>query len=185
MRGAVVAFPDYTFYSTPQLLAAFSAGPARLRASLDELLEHDLHARPRGPATWSIHEIVLHVTDSELQGTYRMRKVWSEPGALLPGYNQDVWASALAYQRSNGEARELALALFALLREETAALLENAGAEDWRKGGVHPDYGSITLRNLLELYADHSERHVEQVLACRRLLGRGLEVEPLLERRLY
>ena len=185
MRGTTTAFPDYELYSTPHLLAAFGAGPARLRASLAGLGEDELCARPRGPATWSIHDIVLHVADSELQGSFRIRKVWSESGARLPGYDQDAWARALDYRQSDAAARELALVLFAALREQSTALLASAQVEDWRKSGVHPDYGPITLRNLLELYADHSERHVEQVLACRRLLGRELEIEPLLARRLY
>jgi len=185
MRGTTVAFPDYSFYTTPQLLAAFAAGPARLRQAIAGLTEEELHARPRGPAKWSIHEIVIHTTDSELQGAFRMRKVWSEPTPLLPAYDQDAWVRELDYQRESAALRERALTLLALLREHTLPVLQRATADDWAKSGTHPEYGPVTLRNLLEIYADHVERHVEQILESRALLGRPLTMEPLLPRRLY
>ncbi|MFW6201242.1 MAG: DinB family protein, partial [Gemmatimonadota bacterium] len=71
------------------------------------------------------------------------------------------------------------------LRATTLPLLTAASADDWTRTGVHPDYGSITLRNLLELYADHTERHVEQIAERRELLGSPIGIEPLLPERLY
>src|SRR6185312_5900454 len=77
------------------------------------------------------------------------------------------------------------MALFRLLRRVTGRIFTFAQGDDWAASAIHPDYGEITLRNLLELYADHSERHVEQILVCRRLLRSPLEMESLLPRRLY
>jgi hypothetical protein len=94
MQTAVVPFPDYAYYSTPQLLAAFGAGPTRMRAAVEGLSEHELRARPRGEGKWSIHQIVMHTTDSELQGTLRVRKMLAEPSSMLPSFNQDLWARA-------------------------------------------------------------------------------------------
>ena len=185
MRGAVVSFPDYTFYSTTQLLVAYADGPSRMRSAIEGLSEEELRARSRGPDRWSIHEIILHCADSEVQGTFRIRKVWSEPGSLLPFYDQDIWIREIDYMSEGSDARDRALKLLALLREQTLPLLRRATAEDWAKTGTHYEYGLITLRNLLELYADHTERHTEQILEGRRLLGRALTLGSLLPRRLY
>src|SRR4051812_43210218 len=67
MRETVTSFPGYDQYTTEQLLGAYQAAPARLRAVLAGLSEDELHQHPR-PGKWSVVEIVIHMTDSELVG---------------------------------------------------------------------------------------------------------------------
>jgi len=184
-QGAIGPFPDYGYYSTSQLLAAFGAGPARMRTAVEGLSEHELRARPRREGKWSIHEIVMHTTDSEILGTLRVRQMLAEPSSVLPSFNQDLWARALNYQEQSDAARELALYLLTLLRQQNLPLLEHATPEDWARSGTHPAFGVVTLRNMLELYADHIERHIEQILDSRAQLGRPLKMEAILPRRLY
>jgi hypothetical protein len=185
MRGTAVSFPDYGCYTTSELIAAYAAGPARLRQAIEGLDEDALRARARGTDRWSIHEIILHAADSEMQGAFRIRKVRAEPDPLLPAFDQDVWARELDYQSQYAAARERALTLLALLREQTIPIFRRAATDDWARSGTHPEYGAVTLRNLLELYADHLERHTEQILENRALLGRPLAMQSLLLRRLY
>jgi hypothetical protein len=185
MLGTTTAFPDYSYYTTTELLNAYAAGAARLRQSLDGLTEDELRAHPRGPDKWSIQEIVLHTADSEMQGAYRFRKVFCEPGALLPLIDQDVWSRTLDYNGQPASVRERALTLIGIVRDQVIHVLRDASPEDWDKSGTHPEFGEVTLRNLLELYADHIERHVEQVLSSRARLGRPLSIDSMLPRRLY
>ena len=184
MQPAAVAFPAYDFYSTEQLLEAYRAGPERLRAASAGLSMEQMRARPR-PGKWSILEILLHVTDSELSGAMRVRYVMAQPGARLPGYDQDLWTAKLRHNEADLALLDDTMALFRLLRRMTGRIFTSAQGDDWAASAIHPDHGEITLRNLLELYADHSERHVEQILVCRRLLRNPLEMESLLPRRLY
>ena len=185
MRGTIAAFPNYEPYTTSQLLTAYTAGPERVRTAIAGLTEQELRARPRGRGTWSAHEIVIHTADSELQGTYRMRKVWAEPGADLPGYDQDAWATRIGYEKQSATARATALDVLTLLRTWMLPLLEGASGGDWAKSGTHPEYGPLTMRDLLALYADHTERHVAQILHVRELLGKPLDLPLLLPQRLY
>ncbi len=186
MRGSTAAFPSYAQYTTDQLLEAFSKGPSRLRAAIAGLSEEELRARARGPHTWSVHEIVMHTADSELQGAYRFRKIWAQPGCELPGYDQDVWARELDYRGSGTVAdRENALELLAALRRSVMPVLVRASADAWNRWGTHPEYGKVTLRNVLELYADHTERHVAQILQIRQMLGKPTRLQLLLPDRLY
>jgi hypothetical protein len=184
MQLATSGFPDYAFYPEDRLLAAFVEGPARLRRAVGGLDDDACRARPRGASRWSIQEIVLHTADSEAHAYVRVRKALAEPGAALPGYDQDAWVAAIDYRHTGRPERERALDLIDLLRRQTAPLLA-APASSGEAWGIHPQFGHLTLRNLLELYADHSERHLEQILECRRLLGMPLSIEPILARRLY
>ena len=77
------------------------------------------------------------------------------------------------------------LDLFGRLRSISSRLLRRAPPGSWRSAAVHPEWGELTLRQLLELYADHGERHLEQVLDRRQRLGRPLAMDRPLPVRLY
>lgn len=134
-------------------------------------------------------EIVLHVADSELIGAARVRMVLGVGAAgevpLLPGYNQDAWARELGYRGADGSRLDGALALFEALRASTLALFPAMDSPAWGWAGTHPESGRVTLRNLLELYADHSERHLDQIVERRERVGAPIGLPPLLPRRLY
>jgi uncharacterized damage-inducible protein DinB len=191
MRGPIsdvetASFPDtYAALAAERLRDAFSAAPRRIEAALDGLSEDEFRARPI-PGKWSVHEIVIHLTDSECLGAVRIRQALGDDGrARFPGYDENRWAAALRYQDRSPAVRATALALFRAQREASAELFAAASPEEWRREGIHPEWGPVTLRQLLELYADHGERHLEQILERRRLLGRALTVPSLLPTRLY
>lgn len=187
MPGQVAAFPDtYRALTTEVLVATYEAGPGRLHAVLEGLTDDDLHARPRPGNKWSILQIVVHLSDAELMGALRVRLAYGQSGSTLPVYDQDLWASALRYQETDRQTFERRVELFTLLRETTTPIFRQARDAEWtQRAAQHPEFGPVTLRNLLELYADHGERHIEQIVAIRELLGKGLDFPPLIEVRLY
>lgn len=174
----------YAGLDTTFLIDVYAAGPTRLRQALDGLSEADLSARPL-PGKWSIKEIAAHVADSELIGAARIRQAYTESDRRFAYYDQDVWAGLFAYQQFDAARLELALRQFEVLRATTLPVFREAAPEDWRRTGLHPERGELTLRQLLELYADHSERHVGQILDRRALLGKPSALTLLLPERLY
>lgn len=186
MTSSDAAFPEsYRELLTEDLLAAFERSPERIRQSVGGLTEADRKAHPI-PGKWSIHEIVLHLADSEIMGAARLRQALAEPGARLAVYDQDVWARELAYADDGAKAFDDALDLFDLLRRTTARRLRGLPRDAWKQRHAdHPEWGTLTLRQLLELYADHGERHLSQILHRRRILGESMQIPLLLEQRLY
>jgi len=178
-------FPaGYADLPTSRLLEAYAAGPARLRAAVAGLEPSAWTARPR-PGKWSIREITLHVTDSELVGTGRSRLAFAQPGSGFYVYDENGWSQAFNYQHADEVSVGLSVALFEALRAYQLPVFAGATASQWQQAALHPNWGSMTLRNLLELYADHSERHIGQILENRRLLGAPVTLPVLLETRLY
>ena len=49
------------------------------------------------PKEWSVHEILVHLADSESNAALRARKLIVEPAGTLMGYDQDKWTVELDY----------------------------------------------------------------------------------------
>ncbi len=178
-------FPDaYRGISNRDLLTVYKAGPTRLGGILAGSTDEELKARPQEDR-WSIQEIAMHVADAEIMGAARLRQALAEPGASFALYDQDAWTDALGYQSRDRKALENSVWLFSALRTGSTLLLETAKEQDWTKWGNHADWGPLTVRQLLELYADHGERHIEQIVDLRAWLGKPLVVPRLLPKRLY
>jgi hypothetical protein len=178
-------FPDvYRRITTRDLIAVYKSAPTRLGGALAGLSDEELKARPREDK-WSAQEIALHVADAEIMGAARMRQARAEPGSTFAVYDQNAWASELDYRGRDGRDVVAALHLFSELRRHGTRLLEAARSGDWKKWGRHGEWGTLTLRQILELYADHAERHIEQIAAIRLRLGKPIRIPRLLPKRLY
>ena len=72
------------------LLDQYAAGSDQLRPAIAGLTRDDLIARP-GPGKWSIHELVIHVVDSDFVGSDRMKRVIAENNPPLIGFDENLW----------------------------------------------------------------------------------------------
>ena len=180
-----LTFPHtYQVYEIPQLLEIYSKGPSRIRMAVHDLLDEELKLRIRGKEKWSIYEIILHTADSELVGSVRFKQCIIQSVRQFPYYHQDIWCDVFNYNEYSRERFDKAIDLFELLRWHVYQHLLNVSKEGWNSTGIHHEFGEITLKNLLELYTDHSERHLQQINECRQLLGKST-IPILLETRLY
>jgi hypothetical protein len=145
--------------ATPEQLARYNAAPSQVLAALEGLDETQLHHRP-AEDEWSIHEIVIHLADSEVMGYERLRKTLAEEDATLTVYDEAQWAQKLSYQTQD---RELAISLFRTLRASTSALFRFLPATAWELTSNHPERGKISVYDLFNIYLDHGEIHLQQI----------------------
>ena len=131
-----------------QLLAVLSAECVSWRPAVDR---------------WSLTEIAGHLADAELLASVRIRRILTQDRPQLFGYQQELWATRLTYQR-----RRIATVAqrFALLRRENAELLaEQTRADIWQQTGAHDEYGVVTLQHLIQDYVSHTAKHLLQMRA--------------------
>jgi hypothetical protein len=114
-----------------ELIHEYAQGYELLRASIDGLSEEQMRFRP-APGKWSIHEIIVHVTDSEIVGLHRFKKVLAEDRPLLTAFDQDKWAAQLRYHELDAGQY---LLLFKFLRESFLPVLSRLTEDDWQRGG--------------------------------------------------
>jgi hypothetical protein len=150
-------------------LAILSATPRRLEKLASLLSPRSAAARPlRGK--WSAKEIIAHLNDGELIYGLRYRRIAADPGSLLPAFDQEVWAKELDYKKQPLKAN---LESFAALRKQNLALLRVLPKGVWTRVSPHPEYGALSLRELVVHLAYHDRGHTSQVERIASALARS------------
>jgi hypothetical protein len=138
----------------------YGRGFSLLKAALAEVPQEAMKFKP-APTEWSVHEIIIHIADSESNAALRARKLIVEPGGTLMGYDQDTWADALHYHDHN---LEDALEVTRLARKTTYELLKRQPDEVFTHSVVHPEYEApYTFEQWINLYSAHIPGHIEQI----------------------
>jgi len=130
-----------------------------LREAIEGLTEEELRYKP-APDKWSIHQILIHVTDSEISSTSRLKKVLAEDAPLLISFDQEAWANNLGYDLLD---REQHLLLFKLLRSSMQPILDHLTSEQSKRVGVYVDQAQFTFKQLLEFRVQHVRNHLDQI----------------------
>lgn len=148
-------------------LDRYAAGPAALADAVNGLSPAQLDALPI-PGTWSIRQIVVHLLDSDLAATHRMRRIAAEDLPLIIAYDETAFASRLAYDKAD---LPLVLRLFADNRRFTRDWLGTLPPDAFARAGVHNQRGKVTLADIVRMYADHVDHHLAFILKKRAILG--------------
>src|SRR5947209_13511428 len=130
-----------------------------LPRAIDGLSPRQLR-QPEQPGKWSIAQILQHLADSEVVWAWRMRLILAQDRPRLTGYDQDLWAERLHYDRADPSD---ALELFAVLRRANLRLMDGASPVDLKRVGVHAERGEESLEHLCRLYAGHDLLHLRQI----------------------
>ncbi|REE68748.1 DinB family protein [Paenibacillus taihuensis] len=130
-----------------------------LREAIEGLTEKELRFKP-APDQWSIHQILIHVTDSEVSSTSRLKRVLAEDEPMLNSFDQDAWARNLGYDVLD---REQYLLLFKILRSTMQTILDNLSDEQSERVGVYPDQQRFTFKELLYYRVEHVRTHITQI----------------------
>lgn len=113
------------------------------------------------PKEWSVHEVLVHLADSECNAALRARKLIVEPGGTLMGYDQDKWAIELDY---HDQSTEDALETLRLVRKTTYELLKKQPDDVFEHTAKHPEYDEpYTFEKWLDIYSAHIPGHIEQI----------------------
>lgn len=142
-----------------ELIEEYALGYTMLREAIEGLSEEELRYKP-APDKWSIHQILIHVTDSEISSTSRLKKVLAEDEPILISFDQDAWANNLGYDLLD---REQHLLLFKFLRSSMQPILDQLTSEQSKRVGVYVDQARFTFKQLLEYRVQHIRDHLDQI----------------------
>ena len=162
-----------TMKETPQQYIARILGnldggdPLKIQASTAKKLERlvkgaaaaKLRKRP-APDRWSVAEIVAHLADTEIVGSWRMRAILGAPGTAIQAFDQDTWVAALHYGKRDPRK---SVEQFRVLREANLAMLKSLTPDQWKHHGMHSERGEETIAHIVRMFAGHDINHLRQI----------------------
>ncbi len=137
----------------------YKDGYRLIEESIQGVSESELDFRP-APAEWTIREIIVHLGDSEMTSSVRLRRMLTEDQPVLTGYDQDAYAERFWYQNRSIES---SLLLFRAARLTSGELLDRLDEDDWSRTALHSESGEITVDSWLDVYAVHAREHADQI----------------------
>lgn len=141
-------------------VAILERTPAAISALLDGV--PDTWARAtEGEGTWSPYDVVGHLVHGERTDWLpRARHILSGESRPFAPFDRTA-----QFTESEGKSLGALLATFTELRgRNVAALLEmNLSESDLARTGQHPDFGEVTLGQLLATWVVHDLDHVAQI----------------------
>ena len=109
---------------------------------------------------WSVHELIMHITDSEANSYVRCRRFVAEPGSGVWGYDGDKWAIGLNYHEQSVSD---SLELFKWLRRRSYLLVKDLPDSVWTNTVNHSESGWMTMDEWLDIYERHIPEHLAQM----------------------
>lgn len=136
---------------TPKVLTMFISG-----------LSGDWINNNEGKDTWSPYDIVGHLIHGErTDWVPRMEIILSENG----NKKFEPFDRLAQFHESAGKSLHDLLEEFAILRAANIEILrsKNITETDLEKTGIHPSFGTVTLKQLLSTWAVHDLDHIAQM----------------------
>ena len=141
-------------------LAVLERTPRTLEALLDGLGPEWTEAN-EGPDTWSPYVIVGHLVHGERDDWIPRARLILEQG---PNRRFTPFDRFAQFRESEGKSLAALLGEFAHLRAANLAILRGWALTDVQLAleGEHPEFGAVTLRQLLATWVAHDLSHVAQ-----------------------
>jgi len=141
--------------------------PARLAGAVAALSDAQLDT-PYRPDGWTARQVVHHVPDSHVNAYVRMKLIATEDRPALQTYDEKAWAD-------QPEARHapiaMSLALIEALHARWVAWLESLDEATLARTAQHPDWGEVSIDELIQLYGWHGRHHVAHITALQEREG--------------
>ncbi len=129
---------------------------AELLALLREVSEEEA-CRLHPPHTWTIKQVIGHLTDCERVFGYRALRFARGDATPLPGFDENVFAQSAVFR--DCPLSSLA-AEFEMVRNSHVAFFDNLARDDWDKRG-NANGVDVSVRALAFIIAGHQRHHSE------------------------
>jgi hypothetical protein len=145
---------------------------SRLLLAIHGISETDL-GRPEGDGRWSVLAVLAHLADFEALGVVRLRMVLGQDDPKLPALAQEAMVAT-----HHGETLASLVEQLGFHRRQRLALAARLDESQRARTGVHPDYGPLSIDELLRRAEVHQEKHLGQIVRIVATLGLHVSEAP-------
>jgi hypothetical protein len=146
-----------------ELLERFRRGAEPVAAALTGVAGAEQDHK-EDPSRWSIRQIVAHLADTEIVAAERFRMVIAEDNPPVLAFDQNLWAERLDYHKRKPSQ---SLETFRRIRADNYELLKDLPEDAFQRTAQHTKRGQITLLDMVNIFANHPEKHSRQIMAVR------------------
>ena len=154
-----------------KIIEMYAAGAAIPAALIRGLALSDLDQFPI-PGTWSIRQIIIHLADSDLVISDRIKRVIASDRPSLLAFDENAFVERLDYVHTDPA---IAAELFDLNRRMMASILQRLPDEAFGRIGIHSETGPKTLQQLIEGAIRHLEHHAGFAIKKRAMIGKPIQ----------
>jgi hypothetical protein len=150
-----------------ELIDTMADAPAQLRAAVKGLTDQQLDT-PYRPGGWTVRQVVHHLPDSHMNAYTRFKLGVTEDEPTIKTYEEGRWAELADAKTAPIEP---SLVLFENLHKRWVTFLRSLGPAEWARNVRHPEWGAISIDQLLSQYSWHGRNHVAHITALRERNG--------------
>ena len=147
-------------FSLEDSISILKRTPGTIRNILKDLPEKWTHQN-EGPETWSPFDVVGHLIHGERTDWIpRTKIILFEDDKRFTPYDRFA-----QFKESDGKSMSDLLEEFEMLRNQNIEELIglNLQEKDFNKEGIHPEFGTVTLKQLLSAWVVHDLGHIVQI----------------------
>jgi len=149
------------FFTSEKALRSLRQTPVILNSLLKNVSQAQARKAIDGDDGWSVVEIVCHLRDMEAVYTARAQRMVEADYPHLPTVDHLELVVKNDYAHQD---MQKMLADFVKKREAFIAWLQTLNDDQWKRRGVHADYGEYSVTELAINSALHDVNHIEQIL---------------------
>lgn len=142
-----------------ELIEQLRRFPAELSELVSKLSPEEL-TTPYLAGEWTVAQNVHHLADSHMNSFIRCRLIATEDEPPLRPYKQDAWAALPDAMNAD---LTLSMTILFGLHARWAQFWEALPEEAWARVGHHPEYGTLSLADILRSYVKHGAGHIDQI----------------------
>ena len=165
--GRFARTADVTDETRAGWIEDIAAVPENVRAAVAGLDDAQLDT-PYRPGGWTVRQVVHHLPDSHLNAYVRCKLALTEEEPAIRTYQEARWAE-LPEARTAPLA--VSLALLDSLHGRWVLCLRSLPPAAFDRTLKHPEWGVLTIGDLLGIYSWHGRHHVAHITALRERMG--------------
>ena len=138
-------------------MKALAETPQKIRALVDKW-SADRWERSYAPGKWTARRLLVHLAQTELALTTRVRFAAAQDGYVAQPFNQDDWIALDDHADA-----ATALDAYTALRRFNLAMFKGLTAGQRQRTFKHPEYGDLTAEWVAAQLAGHDIHHFKQL----------------------
>ena len=145
-------------YTLEEAFQVLRKTPDTLRLLLDAVTPEAL--KNKKGDEWSPRELLIHLIDTEYAYGFRYRYILAEKDPVITPYDQNKWVDTFTYGDLDGTQL---IRAFTPLRRVNLELLQGVDPKLFDKPARHPEFGTMTVGQMIAHSADHDANHLQQI----------------------